>query len=443
MRKESLFCISGCIFLLLIAGSVGCTSVGQAPGKNYVSKALQERTGHSLASSGNSADIFPPGFVDPGQSLTEDDAVAIALWNSPAYAELLTDLGLSRAEVIKAGELKNPDFSILFPVGPKQLEYSISVPFDSVLLRPSKIRLAELQANQVAHRLVQDGLDFVRDVRLAHSKLLLAQEQLQIATDQEVLHERITEIAEARLRAGTSGELDVKTARIEKQKAIERYQRALYDVQIAQERLRMLMGLGHSEVSLVAVGPSAISEVSADVSALLDTALSSRPDVWAARYSICAASKQAELAKWNFISVTGIVSGKRNGKDVGPGLAATLPIFHKNEGSKTLAAWEVQKAKKQLDSLQENIILEVRQAAIQCEQARNNWKRWNDDIIPESKEAVAISERAYVAGGDYLLNILLNSQQLLDAEWKRSQTANEMRCAIAELERSVGAKVVY
>jgi cobalt-zinc-cadmium efflux system outer membrane protein len=416
--------------------------VGRAPGKNYVSNALQERTGHSLATSRNS-DYYPPGLVNADQGLTESDAVAIALWNSPAYAELLADLGLSRAEVIKAGELKNPDLSILFPIGAKPLEYAINVPFESFLLRPCKIRLAEYQANQVAHRVIQDGLNFVRDVRVAHSQLLAAQEQLQIATTQEVLCERITKMAEARLRAGTTGELDVTTAKIEKMKASERSERAKYDVQIAQEQLRMLMGMGHSEISLRAVGQESLSEVPSDAMSLVDTALTSRPDIMAARCSVRAASKQAELAKWDFISVTGILSVKQNGTQTGPGMAATLPVFHRNEGSKTQAAWELQKASRHLESLQETVMLEVRRSMIQCEQAKTNWKRWNDEIIPESKKAVAISERAYVAGGDYLLNILLNSQQLLDAEVQRSQTANEMRCAVAELERSVGAKVVY
>ena len=431
-----------CFSLSFLVGNVGCTSVGHAPGKRYVSMELQGRTGYSLAFGCERESLYP-GFINLDQGLTETDAVAVALWNSPAYAELLTDLGLSRAEVIKAGEFQNPDFSILFPVALKQLEYTINVPFDTFLLRPSKIRLAELRANQVAHRLIQDGLNFVRDVRVAHSNLLAAQEHMQIAIDQEVLCERIFRIAEVRQRAGTASELDVKTAKIEKLKASERCQRAYYDVQIAQTHLRMFMGLGYSDVAIRVVGQPALPDVPTDAVSLLDTALSSRPDIWAARCSVRTASKQAELAKWDFINVTGIVSGKRNGADVGPGLAATVPIFHRNEGSKTLAVWELQRARKHLESLQETVTMEVRQAMIQCEQARNNWNRWNDEIIPESKEAVVISERAYSAGGDYLLNILLNSQQLLDAEVQRSQTANEMRCAIAELERSVGSKVAY
>ena len=136
-------------FLLFLAGSTGCTFVGHAPSKRYVSMELQERTGYSLASDCACEPLYP-GFINPNQGLTETDAVAVALWNSPAYAELLTDLGLSRAEVIKAGELQNPDFSILFPVALKQLEYTINVPFDTFLLpvRLSQIKLPNLHTKK-------------------------------------------------------------------------------------------------------------------------------------------------------------------------------------------------------------------------------------------------------------------------------------------------------
>jgi len=70
------------------------------------------------------------------------------------------------------------------------------------------------------------------------------------------------------------------------------------------------------------------------------------------------------------------------------------------------------------------------------------WNRWNNELIPAAEQAVATSERAYQAGGDYLLLMLHNSQQLLDAELKKAEAASELRKSIAELERSVGAVVV-
>lgn len=425
----------------LLAGCIGCTATGYAPGRHYVSTSLQSRTGHDIASVCASNNASLPEFIHITDGLTEEDAVAIALWNSPAYAELLTDLGLSRAEVIRAGELKNPDVSILFPVGAKQLEYAFNFPFDSIWLRPHRIKLAEIQAKQVANRLVQDGLNFVRDVRIAHSDLLLAQDQWQIAQNQLILYERIGNLADARVRVGTTGLLDLTTARIEIKTAQERCDSSEYEVKLAQERLRFLMGLGFADVSIYATGQTGPVEVSLEQLYLTETALLSRPDLWAAQYAICAAAKQAELAKWDFLSVTGIISVKRNNADVGPGLAVTLPIFNRNEGTKLRTAWALKKAQTHLESLQETVVSEVRQASLRYELSQNNWKHWDHEIIPETKKAIAISERAYIAGGDSLLNILLNSQQLLDAESKRSQASSEIRRAVAELERSVGNSV--
>ena len=66
---------------------------------------------------------LPPG-VATEDGLTEDEAVAVALWNNAAYQELLADLGLSSAQLLDAGLIADPQFSIFFPLGPKQLEFT-------------------------------------------------------------------------------------------------------------------------------------------------------------------------------------------------------------------------------------------------------------------------------------------------------------------------------
>ena len=57
----------------------------------------------------------PDASIDDG--LTSQEAVAIALWNSPSFQATLADLGIARADLVEAGLLRNPVFSLLFPVG--------------------------------------------------------------------------------------------------------------------------------------------------------------------------------------------------------------------------------------------------------------------------------------------------------------------------------------
>ena len=81
------------------------------------------------------AEPLPPGAsIDDG--LTTQEAVAIALWNSPSFQATLADLGVARADLAEAGLLRNPIFSLLFPSDPKQLEWTLQFPFDALWQRP-------------------------------------------------------------------------------------------------------------------------------------------------------------------------------------------------------------------------------------------------------------------------------------------------------------------
>ncbi|MCP5519532.1 MAG: hypothetical protein H7A45_20005 [Verrucomicrobiales bacterium] len=90
-----------------------------------ISRSLEARTGRGvIAKSDPLATALPPG-IDPGQPLSVDAAVAVALWNNAGFQAALAQLGFTRAEVIRGGQLTNPTFSVLFPVGPKQLEFAV------------------------------------------------------------------------------------------------------------------------------------------------------------------------------------------------------------------------------------------------------------------------------------------------------------------------------
>ena len=43
----------------------------------------------------------------------------------PAFKSRSTDLGFARADLIEAGQLRNPILSLLFPWGPKQFEATL------------------------------------------------------------------------------------------------------------------------------------------------------------------------------------------------------------------------------------------------------------------------------------------------------------------------------
>src|SRR5262245_65803771 len=108
------------IFVSLgLLGCAACATTGQVPDRASIDSAIRTRTNAGIRL--ETSESLPPNVVvDDG--LTSDEAVAIALWNSPSFQATLADLGVARADVVEAGLLRNPVLSLLFPVGQKQLE---------------------------------------------------------------------------------------------------------------------------------------------------------------------------------------------------------------------------------------------------------------------------------------------------------------------------------
>jgi hypothetical protein len=72
---------------------------------------------------------FPkiPQGISLAAGLSEDDAVAIALWNNAAFQADLAALGVARADLVEAGLLRNPTLQLLLPIGYKQSECAGSI----------------------------------------------------------------------------------------------------------------------------------------------------------------------------------------------------------------------------------------------------------------------------------------------------------------------------
>jgi len=86
------------VALALSVFAFGCATTGQAPGRDQVDEAIRSRTGLGLRPEESRASLPPDVSLNDG--LTPDEAVAIALWNNPAFEASLADLGLARGDLV-------------------------------------------------------------------------------------------------------------------------------------------------------------------------------------------------------------------------------------------------------------------------------------------------------------------------------------------------------
>ncbi len=428
-------------FLLTLAG---CYHTPLALDRGVIGQDLACRMGQTIPGSLPPEQIvFPPGTsLDDG--LTEDEAIVIALWNNAAFKELLVDLGLFQSDLIQAGLLPNPEFLYYFQAPDKPFRYLLDLPIEAIWLRPIRVKSAWHETNRTAERLMQAGLDLVRDVRQAYADVLLAQARVQVAAESVSLRGRIADLSEKRLKAGDISEQEAATARIDSLQARQDAARIAYDVPVAEERLRNLLGLGplRCTLRLSPLPEPACLEFSPN--ALAEEAMRDRPDAQATGEAIAAAEARLRFARLGWVRLLGILdatAGRRTGHEFGPALRFTVPVFNWNQGGISRAEFELERAIRNRETVLYQIILDVQRSYLQYRQACAELVVLRTKVRPEVQAAIGRAKSGYQEGNVTIFIMLETTKQLLDNYLREAQLVADLRRFWAELERSVGRRL--
>lgn len=457
------------IILLSLLPAVNLAQAKRQPAD--VSKEVAARTGHTLNPATKAMSFSLPTGVALDDGVTEDEAIALALWNNAPLQAELTALGLARADVIQAGLLANPQLTMIFPFSFRILEAVANWPIEAIWQRPRRVAAAKLEQERVGEMLVSRALDLVRDVRLAYAEYAAAQTRAGIA--EEIVRERreIAVIINARLRAGDISELETSASITDARLAEERTVRFTQDATLAQERLRGLLGFGNDDMSLNLIVPplqlapqsSQIINVQATtafaatppvaataatesepLNELIKQGLEARPEVKAGELAIEAAGARAKWERSRILSITAIAKeyGRgANGFEQGPGLLIDLPIFNRNQGNISRAEAEIERAAKQLIAARQRIVTEVREAYLQLTQARAAHQLWRTRVLPPLEQDIRLAGTAYRSGDVAYLFVLETARRYSDERLREADYQIATARALAQLERSVGRRL--
>ena len=424
---------------VLAALVAGCATTG-GPDSQKVGDAIRAGTGASPRPVGADAPPLPAG-VSLEDGVTQEEAVAIALWNNPDFQVAVADLGFARADLVEAGLLTNPVLSLLFPVGPKQLESTLKFPIEVLWERPRRLAAARIAGDAAAARLVQSGLDVAASAKIAHAEVVLAQERQMLAGNAATLTRRISDLTQTRLAAGDIGELEARASRVDAARATLEAMRSGHDVAIAIERLRAQLGLA-PEAPPIAVRVGEVDVpfcVGAD--ALLPAALAARPEIRAAELDMEAAGARLGWERSRVLALTALVDANGEGEEgfeIGPGIEMGIPLFNQNQAGKARAAAELQHATASYAAARQRVALDVREASVRVEQARESQAAWRLDVVEPLEANVAAAERSFTNGETSFLFVLESSRQLVDARLREQEIEADLHRATARLERAVG-----
>lgn len=428
---------------ILIFLATGCV-VHSPYDRSYVSQGIKDRTAQELGQRTQPGRFSLPEGVLFEDGLSEDEAVAVALWNNAQFQADLAALGFAEADLVEANMLPNPVFSLLFPIGPKLLEADLEMPIDVLWQRPHRIAAAEIDAQALAENLVEHGLGLIRDVQTTYADLWLAEERARLAHEDLHLRAQMAEFAQAQLRAGDISELAASDARVNSLRAADVARNLAKEAALLRHRLGTLLGLVSDDVQFELIPLDAVPRTQTSIDELVKTALTARPDLRAAELEIEAAGKRVGLEQSKIYNLIAIIDAKDEGEDsltVGPGLAAEIPVFNQNKGGITRAEAELEQATRQYEVVRQNIISQVREAYIQYVSAREEFELWNGQVIPFLEDILEQTQKTLAAGEVSYLSILETREKLVDARLREAELAAQQRRTAAELNYSVGKKV--
>ena len=442
IRRVSCCVILGCVYGIT---ALGCRSTqpSSCPPPS-VPTVVQCFASESVSTTACPCEFQLPPSVILTDSVNEDEAITVALANNAAFRAALMQGGIATGDVIQSRLLTNPQFHTFIPVGVKEWEWTLFVPLETFLLRPRRVEAAERDYQRVANTLMQTGLNFVRDVRLAYTDLALATAQADLANETVSLRQNIAELTQRRLERGEISELEATTARIDALNAQAAAGIAQLNIPVASARLAALMGLPASMELARAdlLTPPLLTTL--DNEDLIARALVNRPDMRAAEWAVASSAQRAELSRWLFWRVDAAVDANQKGQkgfEIGPGLRLDFPIFNRNQGGIARAQAELMQARYNRDAIRDQIVQEVRTAATQLKQAEQNLAIVREQIVPALREATAVSERALESGGASYLLVLQTSSDYIAARTRELDQIAALRRAFAELERSVAGKI--
>ena len=420
--------------------AAGCATTS-GPDSQKIAEAIRAATGASPRPDGADSPSLPAG-VSLEDGVTQQEAVAIALWNNAEFQVAVADLGFARADLLEAGLLANPVLSLLFPVGPKQLESTLKLPIELLWERPRRVAAARIAADAAAERLVQNGLDVAANAKIAHADVVLAQQRQTLAGNAATLTRRISDLTQTRLTAGDIGELEARASRVDAARASLDAARSVHDVTIAIERLRAQLGLApESPAVAVRVAEAEVASCPA-AGALLTGALAARPEIRAAELDMETAGARLGWERSRVLALTALVDVNggdgEDGFESGPGVEIGIPLFNRNQAGKARAAADLRHATASYAAVRQRVALEVREASARLEQARESQAAWRADVVEPLEASVAAAERSFTNGETSFLFVLESSRQLLDARVRGQEIAADLQRAHARLERAIG-----
>ena len=350
---------------------------------------------------------------------TLTECVEMALANHPALSEASARIDESRGQVVQAGLYPNPRIDSGNPqtIGPRRTSvYTIGLTQE--IVRGGKLKYDQAAAYEASRQTQWDSVsrhfEILTAVRQEFFSTLAAQHRKILLTKQQHLAQRSEEIAEDLLKGGQVSGADLLSLRVERRRADVGLQRAEFE--LAGNRRQLAATLGVSELKIEAVeGSLTVAVPEFDDEQIIFQVLQDSPVVQIANLGVNRTRyllRRAEVEPIPNVTLQGGTqySESSNNFQGVVGAYVNVPLWNKNQGNINSANAAVRRSIAARQLVQQNLTKELVAAVTRFHVAEKAVATYENGIIPDATESLAIVQEGY-AGGQFDLVRLVQSQK--------------------------------
>jgi cobalt-zinc-cadmium efflux system outer membrane protein len=433
---------------MVCAGAVlcaSCVSVPRDAGRNEIARMVGERGGPSVEwSAGGALDDASLATL-LSDELTVDEAVALAVRNSPRLQIELAELGIARAEFLEASVISNPlfEFEIRYPGDPyRPYELRLAQSLVDLISLPRRRAAGRVAFEAAQMRVSSAVLRFAGEVRASWFEAVAAAQLAEISRTNADAARTAAEVAIRQHAAENITDLDLENEQALYEQARLDLARAEKRLVLAREALGRILGLREraSELRLPSTFPELPSE-ERPPEELQQLAAAQRLDLALAQREVEAAQRRVPLARLAALEELVLdyhyerePSGERTR---GPGLEFSIPIFDTGRAARTRAEAEYLRARSSLAAIESESASLLRSANANLAEARARVEYYRDVVVPRRRRIVELTKLEHNAMLVGVFQLLQAKQNALQAERDSIEAQREYWTARLDLDQAV------
>lgn len=346
------------------------------------------------------------------------------------------------ANVRLAGERPNPDVSFEAEKETPHQAVAVSLPIELGGKRARRIDLANAGLGVIDADIARTVADVEDQVRRAYFALAGANAQRRLADDLLGLSSRAREAAAARVAAGDVPRLEGVQTDLALADAQNEVARADGDVAAACIELNTLLGAPINDPIAVddGLGASAIPELN-DV---LAKARASNVDLVALERRITEQTARRDLTR--SLETPDLTVGSSLTYDAQPEFSygwrasagVTVPLFTRHRAATAVEDGELRRLLAERDATLITLTGAVSAAFARLSSTRDQWTRFEQQILPRALEVETMAQDAYRSGQTGVTALLQVLESTRDVRSRGLRAALDVQMALAELERVAG-----